>query len=349
MRHRKTNAFTLVELLVVIAIIGVLIALLLPAVQAAREAARATQCSNNLKQLALACHEQHTETGQFPYGRKYDIWDTYTWTQQILPFIEQVAVYDGYWTLPQRGYTPVFPPYPAAPTYPHPNGPIGNDARLRTSRHAKIPPFYCPSDASPAGNELTTTDFGFLRGNYSGCVGSGDMYGESVDATSGPWGIGIFGVRHGQSFDGGTQVDTRGARAEDITDGLSNTVLLSEMLVPTVPGWGGVIGETIYGNMGGALFSVALTPNSSAADQVYGPCPSAQGDLSYRPLCVTIASHAWGQPCGAGAYAAARSNHPGGVNVAMGDGSVSFVTKSINQTVWRSLGTRQAGENAILP
>ena len=336
------KAFTLVELLVVITIIGILIALLLPAVQAAREAARRAQCTNNLKQLALACHTHATANLAFPYGRKYDMWDTYTWTELILPQLEQQAVYDGYWTLPQRGNPKVTPGV---------NGPIGNDAKLRQSRHAQVSAFYCPSDFSPTANEMTTNEYGFWRGNYRGCVGSGDMYGEKVDSTTGPWGVGVFGVKHNQSFNEGEPVPTIGATFADMLDGTSQTLAISEGIVPTaaVTGWGGVMGETIYGNMGGALFSASLTPNSSSPDRPVGPCPQNQGDSGYRAPCVSLGGNAWYTPSAAGAFAAARSKHVGGVCTAMADGSVRFFSEGVDLTLWRSLGTRAGSEAVTLP
>lgn len=337
----RRQAFTLVELLVVIAIIAILVVLLLPAVQAARESARRTGCINNLKQLALGCLTYESAMGELPYGRKYDVWDTYTWTQLILPQIEETAVHDNYWTLTQRGFTR---------SYPGPNGPIGDEARLRQARHAEIPPFYCPSDLTPVGNELDTGSFGFIRGNYRGCVGSGDMYGGEVDRTDGPWGPGAFAVRRGQSIDPGAEVRTRGVGIRQITDGTSKTLFLSEGVVPSVRWFGGPLGEVIYGNMGGALFSTALTPNSSAPDRVIGPCPANVDDDSYTRPCISLGGVAWWTPSGRGAYAAARSEHRGGVNAALVDGSVTFAANDFDLVVWRALGTRDNSEPAsVMP
>jgi prepilin-type N-terminal cleavage/methylation domain-containing protein/prepilin-type processing-associated H-X9-DG protein len=331
-RHPK-SAFTLVELLVVITIIGILIALLLPAVQAAREAARRAQCANNLKQLALACLNFEAAKGQYPYGRKYDIWDTYTWSEFMLPQLEQQAVYDGYWTLPNKGSTAAAP---------GPLGPGGDDVRMRAARHTAIRGFCCPSDSTPVGNELNSSEYGYYRYNYRGCTGSGDAYGTAVDATSGPWGLGIFGVRSGQSFN---NTELLGTRVADVTDGTSNTIMLSEGLVPgRTPGWGGVLGSTLYGNMGGGLFSAAITPNSTAPDHVIGFCPADRGDPGYPAPCYSMGQNTQGAPSAAGAYVAARSTHAGGVNVAMADGSTDFFSDNVNLSVWRALGTRAGGE-----
>jgi prepilin-type N-terminal cleavage/methylation domain-containing protein/prepilin-type processing-associated H-X9-DG protein len=339
--NRRRRGFTLVELLVVIAIIGILVALLLPAIQAARESARRSTCVNNLKQLSLGCANYESTKGFLPYARKYDIWDTYTWVQLILPQIEEQANYDNYWTLPQKPYAPVLN---------GPNGPIGNDARLRAARHTQLPLHYCPTALAPQPNEMHTTEFGFWRGSYRACVGSGDMYGLRVDPTTDPepLGKGAFGVKRRQGVDDTSRERTEEVKLSQIVDGTSKTIMLSEGIVPTVPGWGGAMGETIYGNMGGALFSAFNTPNSSAPDMVYGPCPDELNDSDYVAPCDRIADIQWWQPNAIRSHAAARSKHPGGVNVAMVDGSVTFVSDSVDLIVWRSAATRDVGETNSL-
>jgi prepilin-type N-terminal cleavage/methylation domain-containing protein len=334
LRQRRL-AFTLVELLVVIAIIGILVGLLLPAVQSAREAARRLQCSNNIRQLALASVNFETGTRKLPFARKYDIWDSYTWSALILPHIEQQSVQQGFFTLNASGYTPA---------YPGPNGPIGDDARLRAARHTRIPLYLCPSDAKQPENELTTNAYGFIRGNYRGCVGPGDMYGNPTDATAGPWGSGIFTVAANQSVDYGAAVPTLSSRTRDVMDGLSNTLFFSEGLMANVTWWGGPMGEIHYGNMGGSLFSATLTPNSSAPDRILGPCPQDLSDSRYRAPCLTLGGVAWWTRSGQLAHAAARSHHGNGVMTAFGDGSARFVPNSIDLAVWRSIATMNNGE-----
>jgi prepilin-type N-terminal cleavage/methylation domain-containing protein/prepilin-type processing-associated H-X9-DG protein len=351
---RTRRAFTLVELLVVIAIIGVLVALLLPAVQNAREAGRRLQCANNLKQISLGCLTYAAANDEeLPYTRKYDIWDSYTWTELILPHIEQRAVYDGFWTLWSTGYVT---------SYPGPNSPIGNDTRLRRSRTTVISQYYCPTDVSvPQGNQLNTTDFGYYRSSYRACVGSGDMYGNSVltgsqgmssgsmGVASGPVNVssgsvvGAFSVRPGQSYD----VTSKGLGTPlvRIADGTSQTLLLSEALVGhATTDWGGAIAEVNYGNMGATLFSAALTPNSSAPDILIGPCPQDVGDSFYQAPCYMMLNIVWWNPCAWNAYAGARSLHGGGVNASMADGAVKFYSDQVDLRVWRALSTRAGSE-----
>ncbi len=349
------DGFTLVELLVVIAIIGILVALLLPAVQSAREAARRNGCVNALKQLALANLNYESTNKQFPYARKYDIWDAYTWTQLVLPQLEEQPVYDNFWPLPIKAKKVTNPQAADQNTY----GPIGIDTRVRAARESQIAPFYCPSDQSPYANEMDTPAYGFWRGNYRACVGNGDMYGNalgrpefrrapvgSLDTSISPYGKGVFPVKSGQSVEGGPQSEQ--TRFAQIVDGTSKTILLSEGIVPQNSNFGGPMGESIYGNMGGALFSAASTPNSSIPDSPVGPCPDAMGDFTFpKDLCVSASPPIpTGAPGGANAYATARSLHPGGVNVAMADGSVTFAQDGIDWYVWRAAGTRDQAESA---
>ena len=291
----------------------------------------------------------HLRVRQGPHAvrRKYDYWDTYTWVEAILPHIEQQAVYNLYWTLPveKRLADPVS-------TTNGPIGPIGDDARLRQARHTQISPWYCPSDVTPIANEMDTLPYGLWRGSYRGCVGGGDMYGSRVDTLEGLLQpgvlIGAFGVRSPADR---VHDPVPRNRLKDVTDGTSNTILISEGVAATVPHWGGPIGGIIYGNMGGALFSAAYTPNTGEPDRPIGPCPQTtpsqqgQDDPEYLLPCQSLGGHPGASnPGGAQAQVAARSRHVGGVNAAMVDGSGRFFSDSVDTLPWRWMGTRERDE-----
>ncbi|MBL9163259.1 MAG: DUF1559 domain-containing protein [Planctomycetaceae bacterium] len=338
---RRHVGFTLVELLVVIAIIGVLVALLLPAVQAAREAARRTQCLNNLKNLSLGALNHESSKKELPYGRKFDIWDAYTWTQAILPNIEQQSIAQLYWTLGEGKYR-------NNSNEDQNFGPQGNDERRRQARHTPIPLFYCPSDNTPQPNEMYDLTWGFLRGTYRGCVGAGDMYGNRIStAVDGSIPLGAWKGAMGVPKILPTAGRAVAVKLKEVSDGTSQTMMFSEGLVPTIPDWGGALGETIYGNMGGSLYSAYLTPNSTDSDLVWGWCPALRGDTEYKAPCTQKDSG--GGRGSDGAHAAARSVHPGGVNVSMVDGSIRFVSDGVDVIAWRAAATAGNAETDALP
>jgi prepilin-type N-terminal cleavage/methylation domain-containing protein/prepilin-type processing-associated H-X9-DG protein len=317
------RGFSLVELLVVIAIIAVLLAVLLPAVQKARDAACRMQCGNHLHQLALAAHNFHSAQGRFPYARKYDAADSYTWSQHLLPFLEQDAVYDGFHTL----------------NTPNVVGPWGADARLTTARTAKVPVYLCPADV---GHTITDTDPNTIRsrGNYRACVGAGDLY-TGMDWNY-PGGAAFFTAMRGHAPNGRVPMLAIQSRLEESTDGTSQTLLFSEGLIARV----GPLGDIWTGQVGGSLFTAQDAPNSIRPDRVRGVCPQSAGDSSYRAPCETLGPLTPGPGDAVGTRAAARSYHAAGVNAAMADGSVRFVTNSVNLGTWRALGTRAGGEDS---
>jgi prepilin-type N-terminal cleavage/methylation domain-containing protein/prepilin-type processing-associated H-X9-DG protein len=321
---RRRFGFTLLELLVVIAIISILMALLLSAVQKVRGAAARLACANNLRQVALAMHGFHDCHGRFPYAAKADDAGAYTWYQAVLPFVEQDAAYQNFITFNSTVD----------------QTPWGADSRLVTARSSISKSFLCPADTGFILEHEGDPSRCRAKGNYRACVGDGDAYGDSIN---GPAGAGMFQIVPGQRF--GAAIVPRQVGILEVRDGTSNTILLSEGLIGLPPNpltWGGPMGDIQTATMGGSLFSAMDCPNSEALDRINGPCPQSVGDNSYKSPCLSVPFPS--DPNGASAWAAARSKHTRGVNVAMADGSVRFVTNEVSGYFWRSLATRGGGE-----
>lgn len=307
MKVRKSRiAFTLVELLVVIAIIGILIAMLLPAVQAAREAARRMTCKNNLKQISLAVLNYETANGAFPAagvtpGGCCSNYSYGTWTIEILPFMGQGTLYDLYNPLYFNGH-------PWNVTH------VGQ---------VKVPTFICASETNmelgrPASG--IGSNFEWQKGSYRANAGracSGDWYGNQAETSSFnnfPEAPGHKGpmIMLGHFFNDPVKIS-------NITDGLSCTILVGERSEPNNEGR-----ATYWAYAYGAY-------NRS------GACPEC-AMLEDYDICTQSASHE--NICKRGW----SSSHPSGVQFSLADGSVRLFARAMDLQVFTDMATIAGGE-----
>jgi prepilin-type N-terminal cleavage/methylation domain-containing protein len=327
--RKRRHGFTLVELLVVIAIIGVLIALLLPAVQTAREAARRSQCTNNLKQIALGAHNYLTSHGKFMPGsvtpfnprRNDNGWNRtripdpssdYTWPILILPFIEQQNIWNRFdFRLPNAHSK---------------NGP---------ARATPVAVYVCPSDLMQINEPRPEQEQQFGSCLHTGEICNWDPWSRirvNYAANYGNTGYAQLDLQ-GVIFQGGFFTSGDAYDSRKITDGLSTTIAFSEVLPVHGFGYYGPPGDAMVAE-GGQAFQGYLTPNAAAADVVCNICTTRR--MIEVPCRVSMAD--------AQQYIASRSVHPSGVNSAMGDGSVRFTSNFVDVNVWRALCSSRGAE-----
>jgi prepilin-type N-terminal cleavage/methylation domain-containing protein/prepilin-type processing-associated H-X9-DG protein len=326
----RRRAFTLIELLVVIAIIGVLIALLLPAVQKVREAANRAACQNNLKQIGVAMHNYQSANGRFPKGSKHNPparrgeSPRLTYMYFLYPHLEQDNIFRKFDQTPPSGssdgYDGIIPWCGSANS--RPADPLPIQATI-------VPGLLCPSDGLGATTsthydsdiELAT----FNHVNYLGFFGDKNYGGFFSGEGYTPNRKAVFGFNFG-------------AKVADIRDGTSNTMAFGEYLR-------GLSKEFPEDHRGAHWID---WPGYSQLYTKFGPNSSNSDLFSHSEQCYNMpklnlpcAGAAWDQ-----ATAGSRSRHPGGVNVLMADGSVRFIQQGINLATWQALGTIQ--ENEVL-
>ncbi len=315
------RGFTLIELLVVIAIIAVLIGMLLPAVQKVREAAARSQCQNNMRQLVTGAMNYESTRKQLPPlmgpltatgpARQYGTWAIY-----LMPYVELQPAFDQYINLGNQ-----------APLTMETYSTTANVANVTGKRYSV---YTCPSDAetNPFGIATPIPNY-----NYAANVGTFGTYGLVPAGSPAPP---TFVPRMGM-FNGANP--SLRIRMTDIKDGASNTIMFGEVRQGLVSN--DIRGMILFGDT--SAFSTYEVPNAKTTpDQFSGTAPST---------CPT--APATDMPCMDTSVLNqvtfySRGRHTGGVNVAMGDGSVRFVANEVNLLAWRAAGTIEGNENLTL-
>jgi prepilin-type N-terminal cleavage/methylation domain-containing protein/prepilin-type processing-associated H-X9-DG protein len=319
-RAKRLPGFTLVELLVVIAIIGILIALLLPAVQAAREAARRSQCTNNVKQLGLAMHNHLSVRKIFPSGMTQDLTGPYRgipFFVYLLPHMEEQS------TFARWDFTNL----------------ANNSAGANAPTATIVPTLICPSDnpaekvcnfsTLPGGNHGIAYPGYYAVTSYAGNHGTRNYYPTAAIAD------GILFTTGKESAPASNQKPIKPAA---VTDGLSKTILMGERYnvdpvfdsMPSSNRSGLLIYQwALWGYTGGFKATGHLTRSGFRPINSQAP-PSCQGSSGYD--CQDNRLMSWG------------SGHPGGANFVMGDGSARFITENIASINLLALSTRSKSE-----
>jgi prepilin-type N-terminal cleavage/methylation domain-containing protein len=317
---KRDRGFTLVELLVVIAIIGVLVALLLPAVQAAREAARRGQCVNNLKQLATAVHNAADSRRVFPPGfvsktsiSNGNIWieaqfgeSGHSWMLETLPFMEQGPLYER-WNFSL------------------------NVAQNAEAAQTDVPSFYCPSRRAGVRDEDRRSMFMEWQSggtDYGGCMGAGNYFFDDGNSTGPFYHRYFFDVNalDRKETDLGIFYWNSKTKFSHITDGTSNTLMLGELQriyydsIPTSPFTNGA-SSSLDGWAAGGVATLFDTDNDAASN------PGGVNNWMFE---------------------SPGSEHAGGANFAMGDVSVRFISENVDGELFEQLGTMAGGEVAPL-
>jgi prepilin-type N-terminal cleavage/methylation domain-containing protein len=340
--NRRGRGFTLVELLVVIAIIGILVALLLPAIQAAREAARRSQCSNNLKQIGIALQNFHDTNKCLPIGAPDDDTNEWGWQTMLLPFMEQQPLWEALMADQRGDASSTFCPYAPIQGGPHkftyltanpgnidqqPGHSVNSTAGSAGAQNV-IPAYVCPSDILPPRNNNS-----WGKSNYLGCIGT-YPYGNMTVGTAFGCGNPKGNMQNGVITFDNDNSNSYPSRLADVIDGTAQTIAVGEVSIvdptwvsPTktddgaYPIWAGGDDARGCGDIYGLASFLRIVDTMCYINRRVGP----ESLLSYGSL------------------------HPGGAQFVFADASTHFFSENLDVLVYRALGTKNGREAVDIP